>query len=56
MRSTFTLAYHSVLSSWKSFLAHDDGKPEEVPPLARVVMPDVQQHRYRAYPLALGAL
>ena len=27
MRSTFTLAYHSVLSSWKSFLAHDDGKP-----------------------------
>ena len=27
MRSTFTLAYHSVLSSWKSFLAHYDGKP-----------------------------
>jgi len=27
MRSTFTLAYHSVLSNWKSFLAHDDGKP-----------------------------
>jgi len=28
------------------------GDPEEVPPLARVVMPDVQQHGYRAYPLA----
>jgi hypothetical protein len=28
------------------------GDPEDVPPLARVVMPDVQQHGYRAYPLA----
>jgi hypothetical protein len=28
------------------------GDPEYVPPLARVVMPDVQQHGYRAYPLA----
>jgi hypothetical protein len=28
------------------------GDPEHVPPLARVVMPDVQQHGYRAYPLA----
>jgi len=27
------------------------GQPEEVPPLARVVMPDVEQHGYRAYPL-----
>jgi len=27
------------------------GKPEDVPPLARVVMPDVEQHGYRAYPL-----
>jgi hypothetical protein len=27
------------------------GQPEDVPPLARVVMPDVQQHGYRAYPL-----
>jgi len=26
-------------------------EPEPVPPLARVVMPDVQQHGYRAYPL-----
>jgi Nucleotidyl transferase AbiEii toxin, Type IV TA system len=28
------------------------GEPEDVPPLARVVMPDVEQHGYRAYPLA----
>jgi hypothetical protein len=28
------------------------GDPEDVPPLAPVVMPDVQQHGYRAYPLA----
>jgi Nucleotidyl transferase AbiEii toxin, Type IV TA system len=28
------------------------GDPEDVPPLTRVVMPDVQQHGYRAYPLA----
>jgi len=27
------------------------GKPDLVPPLARVVMPDVEQHGYRAYPL-----
>jgi hypothetical protein len=27
------------------------GNPEDVPPLARVVMPDVEQHGYRAYPL-----
>ena len=27
------------------------GQPEDVPPLARVVMPDVAQHGYRAYPL-----
>ncbi|MBV9093632.1 MAG: nucleotidyl transferase AbiEii/AbiGii toxin family protein [Streptosporangiaceae bacterium] len=27
------------------------GDPEHVPPLARVVMPDVEQHGYRAYPL-----
>jgi hypothetical protein len=27
------------------------GQPEPVPPLARVVMPDVDQHGYRAYPL-----
>ncbi len=26
-------------------------QPEEVPPLARIVMPDVEQHGYRAYPL-----
>ena len=26
------------------------GDPEDVPPLARVVMPDVEQHGYRAYP------
>jgi hypothetical protein len=28
------------------------GEPEDVPPLARVAMPDVEQHGYRAYPLA----
>jgi hypothetical protein len=27
------------------------GAPENVPPLARVIMPDVEQHGYRAYPL-----
>jgi hypothetical protein len=27
------------------------GEPEDVPPLARVVMPEVEQHGYRAYPL-----
>lgn len=27
------------------------GQPEEVPPLARVLMPDVEQHGYLAYPL-----
>lgn len=27
------------------------GQPEEVPPLARVSMPDVEQHGYLAYPL-----
>lgn len=27
MRSTFTVAYDSVLASWQSFLAHDDGRP-----------------------------
>lgn len=27
------------------------GQPEQVPPLARVLMPDVEQHGYLAYPL-----
>jgi hypothetical protein len=27
------------------------GDPEPVPPLARIVMPDIEQHGYRAYPL-----
>lgn len=27
------------------------GEPEDVPPLARVAMPDLEQHGYRAYPL-----
>jgi hypothetical protein len=27
MRSTFTIAYNSVLSAWQSFLARSDGKP-----------------------------
>ncbi len=27
------------------------GEPEDVPPLARTVIPDVEQHGYRAYPL-----
>ena len=28
------------------------GEPETVPPLARITMPDVEQHGYKAYPLA----
>ncbi len=45
-------------SPWASF--HVDlvgaelrmtGQPDAVPPLARVVMPDVEQHGYQAYPL-----
>src|SRR5207248_1523790 len=27
------------------------GTPDDVPPLARVAIPDVEQHGYRAYPL-----
>jgi Nucleotidyl transferase AbiEii toxin, Type IV TA system len=27
------------------------GEPDDVPPLARIVIPDVEQHGYRAYPL-----
>jgi hypothetical protein len=27
------------------------GEPEDVPPLARIVLPGVEQHGYRAYPL-----
>lgn len=46
------------LTEWASF--HVDivgtnvrmtGQPEHVPPLARVAMPDIEQHGYRAYPL-----
>ena len=43
---------------WASFhvdLAGEDlrmtGRPDDVPPLARVLMPGIQQHGYRAYPL-----
>jgi hypothetical protein len=46
------------LTVWASFrldLVGSDiqmtGDPEPVPPLARVLMPDVEQHGYRAYPL-----
>ncbi len=46
-------------ASWASFhvdLVGSDmrmtGQPDKVPPLARVLMPDVEQHGYRAYPLA----
>lgn len=46
-------------TAWAAFhvdLAGSDlrmtGEPDNVPPLARVVMPDLQQRRYRAYPLA----
>jgi len=45
-------------TAWVSFhvdLAGEDlrmtGQPDEVPPLPRVLMPDVEQHGYRAYPL-----
>jgi hypothetical protein len=44
---------------WAAFHAHLagpgvrlTGEPEHVPPLTAVVMPDVAQHGYRAYPLA----
>ena len=30
---------------------HMTGQPDDVPPLARVVMPNIEQHGYRAYPL-----
>jgi hypothetical protein len=46
-------------ASWASFhvdLVGSDmrmtGQPDKVPPLARVLMPDIEQHGYRAYPLA----
>jgi hypothetical protein len=45
-------------ASWASFhvdLVGSDmrmtGQPDDVPPLARVLMPDIEQHGYRAYPL-----
>jgi hypothetical protein len=45
-------------ANWASFhvdLVGSDlrmtGQPDDVPPLARVLMPDVEQHGYRAYPL-----
>lgn len=45
-------------TTWASFhvdLVGSDkrmtGQPDSVPPLARVAMPDVEQHGYRAYPL-----
>ena len=45
-------------TAWVSFhvvLAGEDlrmtGQPDDVPPLPRVLMPDVEQHGYRAYPL-----
>ncbi|MGH8904267.1 MAG: nucleotidyl transferase AbiEii/AbiGii toxin family protein [Egibacteraceae bacterium] len=46
------------LAQWATFhvdLAGSDllmsGEPEPMPPLARVLMPDVEQHGYRVYPL-----
>lgn len=46
-------------ASWASFhvdLVGSDmrmtGQPDDVPPLARVLMTDIEQHGYRAYPLA----
>lgn len=45
-------------ASWASFhvdLVGSDmrmtGQPDDVPPLARVLMPDIEQHGYRVYPL-----
>jgi len=45
-------------ATWASFhvdLVGSDmrmtGQPDNVPPLARVLMPDIEQHGYRAYPL-----
>lgn len=52
-----TIAYIGA-TQWASFhidLVGSDlrmtGEPEPVPPLARVLIPDVEQHGYRAYPL-----
>ena len=46
------------MASWAAFhvdLVGSDlrmnGDPEHVPPLARVLMPDIEQHGYQAYPL-----
>ncbi len=49
---------HVGTASWAAFhvdLVGSDlrmtGEPDRVPPLARVLMPDIEQHGYRAYPL-----
>ena len=49
---------HVGTASWAAFhvdLVGSDlrmtGEPESVPPLARVLMPGIEQHGYRAYPL-----
>lgn len=54
----FPVTAHVGLTVWARFhidLVGSDlrmtGQPEDVPPLARVVMPDIEQHGYRAYPL-----
>lgn len=53
-----SVAAYVGTASWASFhvdLVGSDmrmtGQPESVPPLARVLMPDVEQHGYRVYPL-----
>jgi hypothetical protein len=45
---TVWAAFHADLSAADVRMT---GEPEHVPPLAAVVMPDVEQHGYRAYPL-----
>ena len=59
-RTTSRLPVTAVVGStvWMSFhvdLAGDDlqmtGRPDDVPALARVLMPGIQQYGYRAYPL-----
>lgn len=45
---TLWVAFHVDLAASELRMT---GEPDRVPPLARIEMPDVEQHGYRAYPL-----
>jgi len=54
----FPMTAYVGATEWAQFhidlvgsILHMTGEPEEMPALARVVMPDVAQHGYRVYPL-----